>query len=198
MDKLQDFSPEDHDPGAKEKLASVRARAVSGVPVRTNVGVSLHISLLPPAFSIRSRVGMWLRARLCLGTPSSTFETPPEQATLSRTTVKAERLSPAPRRLRARGAADILLLGLRDLHAPRARLHHAALLLCLLPPSAHYHLLLHLHLQGHSRDRPVSAPHRGEPKKGGSACQNRTCPDRLMRLWDHLGTFRRQGPLRRA
>lgn len=149
-------------------------------------------------------------ARLYLGTPSSTFETPPEQATLSRTTVKAERLSPAPRRLRARGAADVLLLGLRDLHAPRARLHHAALLLCLLPPSAHYHLLLHLHLQGHSRDRPVSVPpRRGEPKKGGSAHQNmpRSVNKRaliwvnkraLMRLWDHLGTFRRQGPLRRA
>lgn len=32
-------------------------------------------------------------ARLCLGTPSSTFETPPEQVSLSKTTVTAEHLS---------------------------------------------------------------------------------------------------------
>lgn len=140
-------------------------------PVRTNLGVSLHISVATSF--LHSGQGRHVAgARLCLGSPSSTFETPPEQVTPSKTTVKAEHLSLPPRFLRARGAADILLLGLHDLHTPGARLHHAALLLCLLPPPAHHHLLLHLNLQGHSRDRQVSALCRAEPKKGGSAHQN--------------------------
>lgn len=80
-----------------------------------------------------------------------------------------EPLPLAPRCLCPRGAADLLLLGLHELHTLSPSLHHAALLLRVLPPSACHHLLLRLHLQGHPGDRPVRAG-RGEGPDGRGSC----------------------------
>lgn len=91
--------------------------------------------------------------------PRPHLQSPCWRRSLNHTTLKAEHLPPTPdsRRLRTRGAADLLLLGLHELHAISSSLHHAALLLCVLLAPAGHRLLLHLHLQGHPGDRPVRA-----------------------------------------
>lgn len=57
LSKLQNFSPEDHGPGATEELGSVSARIVSPLEPTWE---SPFTSQLPPAFFILVRVGMWL------------------------------------------------------------------------------------------------------------------------------------------
>lgn len=70
--------------------------------------------------------------------------------------------------------ANILFVGLHDLHSFSTRLHNAALYICILHPPLCHHVLLLLHLQGHPGYQQVSTftisvsvfDHRSEPERG--------------------------------